>query len=324
MLYSILVVLLSLLMPCFGGEEKVLVITQSSFLKEAMDFRLQVEGYKVAIASNESLSSPLLIEQLMLEERPDYVIVDGLAESVIDALLIDTQVINAANQIGVKKTIVLASYDIYPKKIELPYKEKFLLEQKIEWLDDPYQIAKLTALKQCHALNGLKTPRFLLCIHPLVYGPKDANYSVHSKHPVKSIAARLIQCNREQKNFCPIANNGSALYELLHVDDLAKAVAFLLVTPSEEEVINIGTGTEVAIEQIAAYAKNHLNFKGRIILDPNCYDDVPRKVLDCTRLSTLGFAPSISLHDGIRETVIWLDGATPQQNLIERQKLELP
>jgi GDP-L-fucose synthase len=316
---------IALIAPCFGDEGKVLVITPSTFLSDALQFRLGIEGYSVAVEScRDIVADSGQIEQMMSEQKPDFVIVDGVGSTPLDSLLIDMHVINAAYHADVKKTIVLASSDVYPAKMALPLKESALTTNKLEWEDDPYRIAKLTALKQCHAFNGLQRPRFLFCIHPLLYGPKDSDFSAHSSHPVKSIAQRVLKCKNDLKNFVPVPNNGDAMYELLHVDDLAKAVVFLLQAPAEDEIINIGTGNEVCIDQIAVYIKSHLNFKGKLIFDPTCYDEVPRKVLDCTRLSALGFAPTISLHDGVKETVVWLEANSPKKELVESKKAVLP
>lgn len=313
--YKFLSVCIALALPLIGDEGKVLVITPNSLLHHGLEFRLGVEGYRVVVEPCENIMADSgQIEQLVQREKPDFVVVDSVGAELVDSLLIDTHVINAANQANVKKTIVLASYDVYPKKLALPYKESALSTNRLEWEDDPYRIAKLTALKTCQALNGLGRPRFLFIVHPLLYGPQDSGFVPQATHPVKCIASRVLKAKKELKDFSPVPNDGEAMYELLHVDDLAKALAMLMQTPTEHDIFNIGTGREVCIDEIAIYIKNYFNFKGKLLLDPNCYDEVPRKVLDCTRITSLGFSPSITHQEGLKETVVWLEANSPKSD----------
>lgn len=292
----------------FCTNAKVLVVIPDDFVRNALVMRLQMDGYDNVRGTNGQTEE---LGKLFTDFRPDYVVVDGTTKNPADSMVLDTQVIQAANIANVKKTIMLTSSSIYPLGCALPFKEDVLLNLKCQYLTDPYQIGKVTAIKQCHEFNGLKRPRFIICPHPYLCGPNDSGFSPTSTHPVKNIAARLVKAKHQKETFAVIANDGRARYEIMHIDDLTSAVVFLLTANTEDEIVNIGYGHDINIKSLAEYAKQHLQFAGSLIFDPTSFDDVPRQMLDNTRLTTLGWYPTVNAQDIIKDTVLWLE--TKQQ-----------
>lgn len=324
---ALLVACLSFALSAFASNEKVLVVVPNTFIRDAIVLALQLEDYHfIKAESCEGIDAESgQIETLIHSFKPDFVIVDGASENVLDSLLIDTHVINASYQAGVKKVIVLASFDVYPPKSPLPFKEDRLLSVKLENLDDPYRIAKITALQTCHAYNGLKRPRFLFCPYPYLVGPHDTGFDIRSPHPLKNIASRILKAKWLNKDFAVISNDGKARYEFMHVDDMAQAAVFLLKAAPEDEVINVSYGRDTKIEPLAEYVKQHLKFKGNLIFDVTSYDEVARMVLDNSRMTALGWTATTTGQDAIKETVLWLERqAPPPSLLLEEEKFALP
>ncbi len=289
----------------FANDARVLVAVPDPFIRNALVQRLQMEGYHYI--REEACSAAGQMTALFSEFRPDYVIVDGTKSDPTDTMIIDTQVITACYNSNVKRTIVLSSFDIYPTTTKLPFKEDVLLELKREKLKDPRQIAKVTALSQCHENNGLKKPRFIFCPYPYLAGPHDTGFTQTSTHPVKNLATRILKAKWQKEPIAVIANDGRARYEVMHVDDMTSAVVFLLTAQVEDEVINISYGSDTNIKSIAEYMKRHLKYEGRLIFDVTSFDDVSRVVLDNSRLTSLGWYPTVNSQDLIKDTVLWLE-----------------
>ncbi|MBS0633844.1 MAG: NAD-dependent epimerase/dehydratase family protein [Verrucomicrobia bacterium] len=288
----------------FCSDAKVLVLIPNDFVRNAVVLGLQIEGYHAIHEAD----SPTEIATV----RPDYVIVDGSATQAKDGLFIDSQTVNMAYIHNVKKTLVLSSYQIYPENTPIPLKENALLNVQIETVTDPYQIAKITALKQCQEHNGLKRPRFIICPYPILTGPHDTGFNIRSNDPLKNISARILRAKWRNDSFALVSDEGKARYEFLHVDDLASAVTFLLTAEPEEQIINIGYGQDINIKAIAEYTKQLLKYPGELIFDPTCYDNTPRHVLDPTRLTMLGWTAKIPPQDALKDTVLWLEGTVKQ------------
>ncbi len=288
----------------FCQDERVLVVIPDPFIRNALVQRLQIEGYHNI---REEACNTCDFTSLFANFRPDYVIVDGSKNNAADTMIIDTQVINTAHKANVKKTLVLSPADIYSLKTPLPFKEDTLLNVKLDTLSDPQAIAKITALKQCHEYNGLKRPRFIFCPYPRLCGPHDTGFTVHSHDPVKNVAARILRAKWQQEDFAVISNDGKARYEFMHIDDMCSAVVFMLTAPTEDEIVNIGYGRDTTIKVIAGYIKEHLKFLGNLIFDCTSYDEVPRQVLDNSRLTMLGWYSTVTAQDVIKDTVLWLE-----------------
>lgn len=321
-----LLVLFCPLAEAIANDAKVLVIVPNAFIREAIVRRLQMEGYHniVQESCQDIDTSSGQIEHLFAKSNPNFVIVDGTGSSATDALLIDTQVIQAAVENNVSKLITLASFDVYPPNSPLPLNEDTLQKLKLEQIDDPWRIAKVCALKMCEKHNGLKRPNFLFCTFPYLCGPHDSDFSVRSKHPLKNMTSRLVQAKVEKRDFTVISNDGRARYELMHVDDLAAAVVYLLNTPSDEMIINIGLGADTNIKLLAEYVKGYLKYPGEVIFDCTSYDDVPRLVLNTRRLEALGWQPASTTQEAVKDSVLWLETKATESDLINQSPFTLP
>lgn len=308
-LFALVIALFAFVEDGICNDTRVLVVVPNSFVRSSLVARLQMEGYHF-IREESGLKleqNPKALSTLFADFRPDYVIVDGSKQNAADAFFIDSLVVHAAAAADVKKTLVLASSEIYAPKTPLPFKEDSLLNIKIESLSDPYHIAKLTALKTCHTLNGLKRPKYIFCPYPYLCGPHDTGFDIRASHPVKNIASRILKAKWKKEGFAVISNDGRARYELMHIDDMASAVVFLLTAPVEDEVINIAYGQDTNVKTIAEYIKSHLQYNGNLIFDPTSFDDIPRLVLDNTRMTTLGWYPTVVSQDILKDTSLWLE-----------------
>jgi GDP-L-fucose synthase len=282
----------------FCTEPKVLVAVKDDFVRNALVVRLQMEGYHHI--REESREDIMAIPLAFNEFRPDYVIVDS-SETV------EMQVLSEANEAKVKKTIVLADFRIYPEKAKIPFKEDQLLDVKETDLQDPYIKAKLATLKKCHQLNGLKEPRFVFCPFPYLTGPHDKGFNIRSEHPVKCIGARVLKAKWQKASFFVVSTNKQARYEIMHIDDLASACVYLLTQPSDQEIVNISYGRDTELSTVVDYAKHYLKYPGEVIYDSTCFDTAARRVLDSSRITTLGWYPTVIAQDVIKDTVLWLE-----------------
>ncbi len=306
-----LFVLLLSILSCtlFASDERVLVVMQDAFLRRAIVQRLQMEGYSNVLEEGCGSKDfgPGYLAALFSEFQPDFVIVDGSKGDPLDCMIIDTQVVQQAASSRVKKTFVLSSFAVYPNNAPLPLKEESLVNLKIEKITEPYQIAKSRALKQIEELNGLKQPRYFFVVHPYLVGPHDTGFDIWAKDPVKNIAARVLKAKWKKLDFTVVSNNGKARYEIMHADDLADALVFLLSSEPDEAIINVSSGCDIPVKQLTEYVKSHLKFTGEVIYDPTAFDEVPRRVLDNRRCTNLGFTPQVNGQDAIKDTVLWLE-----------------
>ena len=302
--------LLVLFTPClYSSQERVLVVVPDPFIRRAIVQRLKMEGYSHVLG--ESCSSkdfgPGYLAALFSEFQPDFVLVDGWQNDPLSSMIIDTQVLQQAASSRVKKTFVLSSFAVYPDKTALPLHEEKIANLKLESITDPYRLAKVSALKQIEELNALARPRYFFVVYPNLVGPHDSGFAIHAKYPIKRIEARILKAKWKKQPFTVVANDGNARYEILHVDDLAAALIFLLTSQPDDAIINVSSGCDFEVKQIGDYVKGHLKYSGEVIYDPNAYDEVPRRVLDSRRLTTLGFVPQISGQDALKDASLWLE-----------------
>ncbi|MBS0656501.1 MAG: NAD-dependent epimerase/dehydratase family protein [Verrucomicrobia bacterium] len=276
---------------CAGIDEhaKVCVVMPCDTTRKAIVHKLQAEGFTNVVA--EPCYDSKQIRTLFEREKPEYVIVDGTDEADMSrTLLIDTQTLHEAYRQGVKKCLLLSSFAIYPVGQKSPHKEDELTSLKVEEQKDPYAIAKLAALQLCHEYNDQKEPRFITCPHPFLF---DAKTPLEQKlhNPVTEVLGRIAQAKQITREFVLISNDGKAKYELLHISDLASAVVFLLRHEVEYEIMNIGTGRETSMHQIANFLYKGSGHKGELIFDATEFDVVPRQVLNSNRIQSMGWSP---------------------------------
>lgn len=244
-------------------------------------------------------------------ERPDYVFlaaakVGGIqanntqpAPFLFENLQLQNNIIHSAWQAGAKKLLFLGSSCIYPKLAPQPMKEEDLLTGPLEPTNEPYAIAKITGLKMCAAYRRQYGADFISVMPTNLYGPND-NYDLQNSHVLPALIRKFHEAKTENHPAVTCWGTGSPRREFMYVDDLARACVFLMKNYSEEKFINIGTGTDVTIREAVELVRQTVGYKGEIIWDTSKPDGTPRKLMDTSRLSALGWKPQIDLSTGLR------------------------
>jgi GDP-L-fucose synthase len=256
------------------------------------------------------------VDNFFSTEKPRYVIdaaakVGGIlandtypADFIRDNLRIQTNLIEAAHKHGTEKFVFLGSSCIYPKLAPQPMREEYLLTGPLEPTNEWYAIAKIAGIKMCQAYR--KQHGFnAICLMPTnLYGPGD-NFDLKTSHVLPALIRKIHEAKVAGSESVTIWGTGKPRREFLHVDDLADAIVFLAENYNSEEIINVGAGEDIAIEDLAVLISNIVGFEGALTFDTDMPDGTPRKLLDVTRLQDLGWAPRITLNDGIAETYAW-------------------
>lgn len=281
--------------------QKVAVVVARPFVRQAICQQLIKQGDDEVVTppsfTKEALST------FLAEERPQAIVVDGYdGKSIPDMLVIDTHTISCAVQLGVERLIHLASFALYPPKTALPLKEDTLLVKSLNSITDPYVLAKMVALQQCQQQNSYRETRYITCLYPFLFGFHNS-YDEPLDHPIKHVHERLLKAQTEHMTFALISNDGKARYELLHVEDLGQAIYTLLHREVEFGIINIGRGADEDMEFIAKTLYRASGYKGKLIFDINCYDEVPRRVLDTSRLLAMSWSPKITPTQSLQEEI---------------------
>ena len=283
------------------------------------------------------------VEVFFNAEKPEYVFlaaakVGGIlanntypAEFIYQNLLIETNVIHSAYSAGVKKLLFLGSSCIYPRECPQPMKEEFLLSGRLEPTNEPYAIAKIAGIKICQSYNRQYGTRFISVMPTNLYGPGD-NFDLETSHVLPALIRKFHEAKiRGQKSevggrppapkasadmevrgkrsegaeSVTIWGTGAPRREFLHVDDLADACVFLMKHYDQGEIVNIGIGKDITIRELAEMIKGIVGFKGSIQYDSSKPDGTPRKLLDVSRLRSMGWQPKISFRKGIEMTYRW-------------------
>jgi GDP-L-fucose synthase len=245
-------------------------------------------------------------------EKPEYVFlaaakVGGIqanncfrAEFLYDNLMISTNIIHAAYQHNVTKLLFLGSSCIYPKMAPQPLKEEYLLSGKLEPTNEPYAIAKITGIKMCETYFDQYGANFISAMPTNLYGPND-NYDLNNSHVLPALIKKFHQAKLNNSESVEIWGTGSPLREFLHVNDLAEACVFLMKNYSEKEFVNLGSGNEISIKDLAYLVKKIVNFNGELTFNTDKPDGTPRKLMDVSKLADAGWKYSIELEEGIKE-----------------------
>jgi nucleoside-diphosphate-sugar epimerase len=265
------------------------------------------------------------VRQFIAVEEPEAVIlaaakVGGIhannaypADFIFENLMIECNVIHAAFEAGVRKLLFLGSSCIYPRDAPQPLVEEALLTGPLEPTNEPYAIAKIAGIKLCESYNRQHGMDYRSVMPTNLYGPRD-NFGSEDSHVLPALMARFHKAAREGAEEVVIWGSGTPRREFLHVDDMADASLFVLNLPESEyrentqpmlSHINVGTGEDISIAELAELLAEVTGFSGRISYDRSRPDGTPRKLLDVSRLSALGWLSSIGLEDGIRQTYAW-------------------
>ncbi len=296
-------------------SDKIYVAGHRGMVGSAISRKLQREGYSNIITRRSSeldLRNQQQVDDFFATEKPAFVFlaaarVGGIhanntyrAEFIYDNLMIEANIIRASKEQGVRKLLFLGSSCIYPKLADQPMNEDALLTGPLEPTNEPYAIAKIAGIKLCEAFRDQYGCNFISAMPTNLYGQHD-NYHPENSHVIPALIRRLHEAKIVNAPFVKIWGTGNALREFMYVDDLADACYFLAMNYDEKQFVNIGTGEEVSIRQLAEAIAQVVGFKGDIVFDPSKPDGTPRKLMDCTRLHQMGWKHKIGLHEGLEK-----------------------
>lgn len=281
----------------------------------AIHRKLREQGYSEFVLRTSSqldLRDQAAVRQFFQEEKPEYVFlaaarVGGIlanntygAEFLHDNLVIQNNVIHQSYIHGVKKLLFLGSSCIYPRLAAQPLKEEYLLTGPLEPTNEPYAIAKIAGIKMCDAYRTQYGCDFISVMPTNLYGPND-NYDLKGSHVLPALIRKFYEACSRDLPFVEIWGSGKPLREFMHADDLAEACCFLMLNYSQGGFINIGTGTDISIKELALLIKKVSGYTGELRFDASKPDGTPRKLLDVSRLHNLGYKHRIDLEEGVSE-----------------------
>jgi GDP-L-fucose synthase len=296
-------------------NDKIYIAGHRGMVGSAIVRKLKAEGYTniVSRTSGElDLRVQTAVETFFEEEKPDYVIlaaakVGGIvsnntyrADFMYDNLMIQNNIIHHSYLNGVKKLMFLGSSCIYPRLAPQPLKEEYLLTGLLEHTNEPYAIAKITGIKMCEAYRDQYGCNYISVMPTNLYGPND-NYDLKNSHVLPALIRKIHEAKANNELSVVIWGTGTPMREFLHADDLADACYFLMQHYNEAGFVNIGVGEDIAIKDLAAMVKKIIGFEGEIVHDLSKPDGTPRKLMDVSKLTSLGWKASISLEEGIKK-----------------------
>lgn len=286
--------------------------------------KLEREGYENLLTASRdevNLLRQAEVEEFFRDRRPDHVIlaaakVGGIhannsyrADFILENLQIQTNVITAAHEFGVRKLLFLGSSCIYPKMAPQPLKEEYLLTGPLEPTNEPYAIAKIAGLKACRYMREQYGSDFISMMPTNLYGPND-NFDLKTSHVFPALIRKFHDAKESGASSVEVWGTGRPRREFLHVDDCADAAVFLMNNYSEDETINVGWGEDIPIGELATTIAEIVGFEGEIVFNTDYPDGTPRKLLDTSRINDLGWRPTIGLREGIEHTYRWFQEQT--------------
>lgn len=297
-------------------SDKIYVAGHRGMVGSAIVRRLQQEGYNNIITRTSGqldLRNQEAVARFFESEKPDYVFlaaakVGGIvanntyrADFIYDNLTIQNNLIHQSFLHKVTKLVFLGSSCIYPKLAPQPLSEASLLTGLLEATNEPYAIAKIAGIKMCDAYRAQYGCNFISLMPTNLYGPND-NYDLEKSHVLPALIRKFHTAKEQGLPEVVIWGTGTPLREFLHVDDLADACLFLMDTYNEAGLINVGTGTDLSIKDLAMLVAKIVDYKGRLTFDTSKPDGTPRKLMDVSKLTNLGWQAQIDLEKGIKMT----------------------
>jgi len=297
---------------------KIYIAGHRGMVGSGLERKLRKEGYTniVTRTSNElDLRNQQAVNNFFEKEKPEYVIlaaakVGGIhanntyrAEFIYDNLMIETNIIHASYLNKVTKLLFLGSSCIYPKMAPQPLSEEYLLSGYLEPTNQPYAIAKIAGIELCESYRAQYGCNFISAMPTNLYGTND-NYHPENSHVLPALIRRIVLAKNNNESTVTVWGTGTPRREFLHIDDLADACFFLLQNYDEKGLVNVGFGTDVSIKELAELVVNEVGYKGILMFDTTKPDGPPRKLMDISKISKLGWRPAIKLLDGMKQTII--------------------
>ena len=300
-------------------RSRIFVAGHRGLVGSAIRRRLLQEGYTNLIlrsCSELDLTNQAAVDAFFAAEKPEYVFlaaakVGGIlanssypVEFLRDNLAIETNVIEAAYRNGVKKLECLGSSCIYPKLAPQPIKEEYLLTGPLEPTNEWYAIAKIAGIKLAQAYWRQYGFRVISLMPTNLYGPGD-NFDLQSSHVLPALIRKAHEARLKHLPEMVVWGSGEPRREFLHVDDMAEAAVFLMLHYDSADIINVGTGEDISIRELAELVCRVVGYSGQLVFDPSKPDGTPRKLLDVSRLRNMGWRPRINLEEGIAQAYQW-------------------
>lgn len=300
-------------------DSKIFVAGHTGLVGSAIHRKLISEGFNNIITA--SIDELNLINQadtlnFFESNKPEYVFlaaakVGGIlanntfpAQFIYDNVMIEANIIHSSYLTGVKKLLFLGSSCIYPKLAEQPLKESSLLTGELEPTNEPYAVAKILGIKMCQSYHREYGVNYISAMPTNLYGIND-NFDLNNSHVLPAMIRKFHEAKIDGSKTVTLWGTGSPFREFLYVDELADACLYLMKNYNSPEIINIGVGSDISIKDLAELIKRTIGFNGEIIWDSSKPDGTPRKLMDVSKINTLGWKSSLSLEDGIKNTYNW-------------------
>ena len=300
-------------------DTKIYVAGHRGLVGSAIVRNLEARGYKNIICRTHKeldLTNQKAVRDFFEEEKPEYVFlaaakVGGIhanntypADFIYDNLMIQNNVIKAAHDFKVKKLLFLGSTCIYPKMAPQPIKEEYLLTGSLEETNEAYAVAKIAGLEMCKFFKRQYGDNFISCMPTNLYGPND-NFDLKNSHVLPALIRKFHEAKVNNSEVVEVWGTGTPLREFLYVDDMADACVFLMENYDGEQHVNIGTGEEVSIRELAETVKEVVGFEGELVFNTDMPDGTPRKLTTVDKLHGLGWKHKVSLNEGIKLAYNW-------------------
>ena len=299
---------------------KIYVAGSNGMVGSAIVRTLEAKGYSnIVVKSSKELDlkNQQAVHDFFNQEQPEYVFlaaakVGGIhanntypATFIYDNIMIQSNVIQAAYEFNVKKLLFLGSSCIYPKFAPQPIKEEYLLTGSLEPTNEAYAIAKIAGLKMCQFYKQQYGCNFISAMPTNLFGIND-NFNLENSHVLPALLRKFIEAKQNNKQEVTVWGSGTPMREFLFVDDLAEACLFLMESYNGVETVNIGTGEDVSIKELAETIMKIVGFEGHLIFDASKPDGAPRKLLDVSKINTLGWKHQTNIEEGIQKTLNWI------------------
>jgi GDP-L-fucose synthase len=296
-------------------NSKIYIAGHKGMVGSALTRKLKAEGFTNFIERSSSelnLTDQQAVASFFAKEKPDYVFlaaakVGGIyanntfrAEFIYENLMIQNNVIHQSYVNGVKKLMFLGSSCIYPKLAPQPLKEDYLLTGLLETTNEPYAIAKIAGIKMCDAYRSQYGCNYISVMPTNLYGPND-NYDLKNSHVLPALIRKIHTAKKDNTATVEVWGSGAPLREFLHVDDLANACYYLMQNYNEPGLINIGTGQDITIKDLALLITKIIGYQGELSFDATKPNGTPRKLMDVSKLHSFGWKHSIDLEAGIKK-----------------------